>query len=94
MTEQVDRGFLASAAREVSFQRMARCREQAWPQVATRRGIETAVLVPIQEGRRLQDSACPSLKELLLGPGPRFKNLIPERTSFRRRPRTDRRNAE
>jgi antitoxin Phd len=56
------------------------------PQVVTRRGIETAVLVPIEEWRRLQDSARPSLKELLLGPGPRFENLIPERRSFRRCP--------
>jgi antitoxin Phd len=56
------------------------------PQVVTRRGIETAVLVPIQEWRRLRDSARPSLKELLIGPGPRFENLIPERRRSRRRP--------
>jgi len=56
------------------------------PQVVTRRGVETAVLVPIQEWRRLQDSARPSLKELLIGTGPRFEDLIPERRSFRRRP--------
>jgi prevent-host-death family protein len=55
------------------------------PQVVTRRGIETAVLVPIEEWRRLQDSARPSLKALLLSPGPRFENLIPERRTFRRR---------
>jgi len=56
------------------------------PQVVTRRGIETAVLVPIQEWRRLQNSARPSLKELLIGSGPRFENLIPDRRGFRRRP--------
>ena len=56
------------------------------PQVVTRRGIEAAVLVPIEEWRRLQDCARPSLKELLVGPGPRFENLIPARRSFRRRP--------
>ena len=55
------------------------------PQVVSRRGVETAVLVPIQEWRRLQNSARPSLKELLLGPGPRFENLIPPRRRFRRR---------
>lgn len=55
------------------------------PQVVTSRGIETAVLVPIQEWRRLQDSARPSLKELLLGPGPRFRNLIPERRAVKTR---------
>jgi len=55
------------------------------PQVVTRRGIETAVLIPIEEWRRLQDAARPSLKTLLLGPSPRFENLIPERRKFRRR---------
>lgn len=56
------------------------------PQVVTRRGIETAVLVPIQEWRRLQHSARPNLKDLLIGPGPRFENLIPERRKLHRRP--------
>jgi antitoxin Phd len=56
------------------------------PQVVTRRGIETAVLVPIEEWRRLQHSARPGLKALLLGPGPRFEHLTPGRRSFRRRP--------
>jgi antitoxin Phd len=59
------------------------------PQVVTRRGIETAVLVPIEEWRRLQISARPSLKELLLGSGPRFHNLVPERRQFRRRTPVD-----
>ena len=36
------------------------------PQVVTRRGVETAVLVPIAEWRRLQKAARPSLKDLLL----------------------------
>jgi len=56
------------------------------PQVITRGSIETAVLVPIQEWRRLQDSTHPSLKALLVGPGPQFENLIPARRSIRRRP--------
>ncbi len=56
------------------------------PQIVTRRGIETAVLVPIEEWRRLQRAARPGLKALLLVPGPRFENLIPEDRSFRRRP--------
>lgn len=56
------------------------------PQVVTRRGVETAVMVPIEEWRRLQSSARPSLKDLLLGPGPRFENLVAERRTFRRRP--------
>jgi antitoxin Phd len=56
------------------------------PQVVTRRGIEAAVMVPIQEWRRLQDSARPGLKALLGGPDPRFENLVTERRKFRRRP--------
>jgi len=55
------------------------------PQIVTRRGIETVVVVPVEEWRRLQVSMRPSLKELLLGPGPRFENLVPPRRSFRRR---------
>ena len=55
------------------------------PQVVTRRGIETAVLVPIHEWRRLHGSR-PSLKELLIGPGPKFESLLHKRRNFRRRP--------
>jgi prevent-host-death family protein len=55
------------------------------PQVVTRRGIEAAVLVPIDEWRRLQKSARPGLKTLLLGPDPRFENVVPERRTLRRR---------
>lgn len=56
------------------------------PQVVTRRGIETAVLVPIEQWNRLQKVARPGLKELLLAPEARFENLIPARRNLRRRP--------
>jgi antitoxin Phd len=56
------------------------------PQVVTRRGVKTAVLVPIEEWERLQKAARPSLKEWLLAPEPRSDNLIPERRKWRRRP--------
>lgn len=55
------------------------------PQVVTRRGVEAAVLVPIEEWRRLQQSRRPNIKELLLGPGPRFDIVLPKRTSWKRR---------
>lgn len=55
------------------------------PQVVTRRGVETAVLVPIEEWNRLQAAARPSLKEVLLGPGPR-DIPVPQRGKLRRRP--------
>jgi antitoxin Phd len=55
------------------------------PQVVTRRGVETAVLVPIEEWRRMQSASRPSLKELLLS-GPRFDNIVPPRKKWKRRP--------
>jgi antitoxin Phd len=59
------------------------------PQVVTRRGVETAVLVPIEEWRRLQQSSRPGLKSLLVGPGVRFEKLVPERGRPKRRPPVD-----
>ena len=55
------------------------------PQVVTKRGVDAAVLVSIAEWRRLQRVARPDIKELLLGPGPRFENLVPERRARKRR---------
>ncbi len=55
------------------------------PQVVTRRGVEAAVLVPIEMWRRLQSATRPGLRELLLGEGPRFEGLIPERPVHKRR---------
>ena len=55
------------------------------PQIVTRRGVEAAVLIPVEEWRRLQRASRPSLKELLLAPEPRF-NLTPPRRTFKRRP--------
>ena len=56
------------------------------PQVVTRRGIETAVLVPIKEWKSLKHAARPGIKELLLTKGPRFENLTSRRRGIRRRP--------
>lgn len=55
-------------------------------QVVTRRGVETAVLVPIEEWERLQKTARPSLKQLLLAPEPRFDDIAGRRRVWRRRP--------
>ncbi len=55
------------------------------PQIVTRRGVEAAVLVPIEEWQRLQRSARPSLRELLLGPGPRFDDITSARRTLQRR---------
>ena len=59
------------------------------PQVVTKRGIEAAVLVPMEEWRRLQKSTRRGLKELLLAPEPRFEKLVPPRGGLRRRPPVD-----
>jgi prevent-host-death family protein len=57
------------------------------PQVVSRRGVETAVLVPIAEWKRLNASARPTLKELLLDRnGPRFEDIVPTRGKLRGRP--------
>jgi len=53
----------------------------AGPQVVTKRGQETAVLVPIDEWRSLQQRAQPTLKDLLLAPEPRFD--LPDTTAWR-----------
>ncbi|HEV2352383.1 MAG TPA: type II toxin-antitoxin system Phd/YefM family antitoxin [Terriglobia bacterium] len=56
------------------------------PQIVTRRGVEKAVLVPIEEWRHLAQAARPSLKALLLGPGPRFEDIVRRRRTHKRRP--------
>jgi len=55
------------------------------PQIVTRRGVEAAVLLPVEEWRRLQRSARPSLKDLLLADEARFDDLVPPRGEWRRR---------
>lgn len=56
------------------------------PQIVTRRGVETAVVVPITQWRALEQSARPDLKTLLLAPRARTDSLVPPRGSLRRRP--------
>ena len=55
------------------------------PQIVTKRGKEAAVLVPIDEWRRLEKRARPDLKELLLAPQARTEALTPPRPPHRRR---------
>ena len=59
------------------------------PQMVTRRGVEAAVLIPVQEWRRLQAAARPSLKALLLADEARIEELVPARGKARRRPPVD-----
>jgi antitoxin Phd len=54
-------------------------------QMVTRRGTEAAVLVPVQEWRRLQAGAQPSLKQLLLSDAARMEIPLPARGKAQRR---------
>jgi antitoxin Phd len=55
------------------------------PQMVTKRGTEAAVLVPVQEWRRLQAASRPSLKQLLLSASVRGELNIPVRGKATRR---------
>ena len=55
------------------------------PQMVTRRGVETAVLVPIQQWRKLERSARPTLKDLLMAAKPRVEDLAAPREKPRHR---------
>ncbi len=56
------------------------------PQMDTRRGTEAAVLVPVQEWRRMQSAARPSLKQLLLSDQARTDMVVAPRGQAKRRP--------
>ncbi len=55
------------------------------PQIVTKRGVETAVLLPIEQWRRLERMTRPDLKELLLASEARTEELAPHRRQHRRR---------
>ena len=54
-------------------------------QMVTRRGVEAAVLIPVDEWRRLQAAARPSLKQLLLVDTAQIDQLTPVRGQAKRR---------
>ena len=56
------------------------------PQIVTKRGVETAVLLLIAEWRRFQKTAQGNLKVLLLAPRPRTEALAPPRARDGLRP--------
>ncbi len=56
------------------------------PQIVSRRGIATAVLIPIEEWERLQQRARPTLKDLLLSDENRFDMELPPRGTLKLRP--------
>jgi prevent-host-death family protein len=58
------------------------------PQVLTRRGVETAVLVPIDEWKRLRERARQSIPDPLLDPNGPHDLYIPPRRKLKLRPFT------
>jgi hypothetical protein len=56
------------------------------PQIVTKHGAEAAVLVPVETWRRLQKSARPTLKDMLLAPAPPAEIPLPDRAAFCLRP--------
>jgi len=56
------------------------------PQIVSRRGVETAVVIPIAEWKRLKASARPTLKDILLDPNGPHDLYIPPRRKIRLRP--------
>jgi len=59
------------------------------PQMVTKRGAEAAVLVPVEVWKRMQATAKPSLKDLLLTDTARMDIPIPPRGRVRRRSSTE-----
>jgi antitoxin Phd len=55
------------------------------PQIVSKRGAAAAVLVPLKDWQRLQRSAKPTLKELLLTDDARADLHLPKRGRLRRR---------
>lgn len=55
------------------------------PQIVTKRGVEAAVLLRIDEWRRLESLRRRNLKQLLLAPDARTETLIPPRGPHRHR---------
>jgi prevent-host-death family protein len=59
------------------------------PQVVTKDGVETAVLVPIDEWKRIKGAARPNIKEILLDPNGPHDLYIPPRRRLRFSPTDD-----
>lgn len=55
------------------------------PQVVTRRGIDTAVVVSIDEWRKLKHENRLTWKDILLGEGSRFEIPLPKRGTVKSR---------
>jgi len=68
------------------FGELLEASEKEGPQIVTRRGVETAVVVRAEDWQQLQESSRPTLKELLLAESPRADIPVPSRRRWKRRP--------
>ena len=67
------------------FSQMLESSVSKGPQLVTKRGVEAAVLVSMDDWQRIQRLARRDLKELLLAPEARTEELAPGRAAHRRR---------
>ncbi len=71
------------------FSELLEASQAEGPQIVTKRGVATAVLVAIGEWRDLRQRAMPGIKDWLLASKGRTESLIPPRTEFQHRPPSD-----
>lgn len=71
---------------KAKFSELLETSQEEGPQVVTKRGVKTAVLVSIETWERMERSARLGLKDLLLSPEARTESLTPlrERSPSRR----------
>ena len=70
---------------KAKFSELLECCTLEGTQLITKRGVQTAVLVPIEEWQRLTSAAKPSLKALLLSDEHRFEMDLPRSRQVKRR---------
>ena len=70
---------------KAKFSELLECCTLEGTQLITKRGVQTAVLVPIEEWQRLTSAAKPSLKELLLSDEHRYEMDLPRSRQVKRR---------
>ena len=74
---------------KAKFSELLDCCTLEGTQLITKRGVDTAVLIPIEEWKRLTASAKPSLKDLLLTDENRFELDVQRSRQVKRRPLPD-----
>ena len=74
---------------KANFSKLLEASLREGPQVVTRRGVDTAMLVSIEEWHRLQKTEPRTLKELLLTDEARFDFDLPPRGRLKHRPPFD-----